>query len=51
MKKVYLMILFLTSFCGFSQTEEEVRKELEELLPIVKIQIPMIFFPFMWIEN
>ncbi|WP_172919961.1 hypothetical protein [Capnocytophaga canis] len=46
MKKVYLMILFLTSFCGFSQTEEEVRKELEELFTNCKNTNPNDILPF-----
>ncbi|MFK8262885.1 hypothetical protein [Capnocytophaga canimorsus] len=46
MKKVYLIILFLTSFCGFSQTEEEVRKELEELFTNCKNTNPNDILPF-----
>ncbi|WP_172914617.1 hypothetical protein [Capnocytophaga canis] len=46
MKKVYLMILFLTSFCGFSQTEEEVHKELEELFTNCKNTNPNDILPF-----
>ncbi|ATA76069.1 hypothetical protein CGC52_08975 [Capnocytophaga sp. H2931] len=40
------MILFLTSFCGFSQTEEEVRKELEELFTNCKNTNPNDILPF-----
>ncbi|WGU68607.1 hypothetical protein QIU19_00885 [Capnocytophaga canimorsus] len=46
MKKVYLMILFLTSFCVFSQTEEEVHKELEELFTNCKNTNPNDILPF-----
>ncbi|GIM56087.1 hypothetical protein CAPN006_04810 [Capnocytophaga canimorsus] len=46
MKKVYLIILFLTSFCGFSQTEEEVHKELEELFTNCKNTNPNDILPF-----
>ncbi|CEN45034.1 conserved hypothetical protein [Capnocytophaga canis] len=40
------MILFLTSFCVFSQTEEEVRKELEELFTNCKNTNPNDILPF-----
>ncbi|WP_157909191.1 AAA domain-containing protein [Capnocytophaga stomatis] len=46
MKKVCFIILFLTSFCGFSQTEEEARKELEELFANCKNTNPNDILPF-----
>lgn len=45
MKKVYLFILLLTSFCGLSQTEET-HKELEKLFANCKNTNPNDILPF-----